>query len=140
MCTVADNKQLPIQSVGNVKIGINHNGKEDTVLVTNVLHVPDLTTNLFSVSKITQRGHTVIFDKKKCTIYDEDKNILVTATEDHGMYKLNKFKNHVNIVNTTTSNYEIWHRRLGHPNHDALIKMKNKLLEGIKVDATSQNV
>jgi len=105
MYTVADNKQLSIKSV--VQIEINQNGKEDTVLVTNVLHVPDLTTNLLSVSKITQRGRTVIFDKKKCTIYDEDKNILATATEDHGMYKLNKFQNHVNVANTTTSNYEI---------------------------------
>jgi len=140
MCTVADNKQLPIKSIGNVQIGINQNGKEDTVLVTNVLHVPDLTTNLLSVSKITQRGHTVVFDKEKCTIYDEDKNIVATATEDHGMYKLNKSKNHVNIANTITSNYEIWHRRLGHPSHNALIKMKDELLEGIKVDAISQNV
>jgi len=139
MCTVAD-KQLSIKSIGNVQIGINQNGKEDTVLVTNVLHVPDLTTNLLSVSKITQRGLTVVFEKEKCTIYDEDKNIVATATEDHGMYKLNKSKNHVNIANTTASNYEIWHRRLGHPSHNALIKMKDELLEGIKVDAISQNV
>jgi len=52
----------------------------------------------------------------------------------------NKSKNHINITNTSTSNYEVWHRRLGHPSHDALIKMKDKLLEGVKVDATSQNV
>lgn len=54
MCTVADNQQLRIESVGNVEIDINQNDKEDTVLVTNVLHVPDLPANLLSVSKITR--------------------------------------------------------------------------------------
>lgn len=54
MYTVADNQQLRIELVGNVEIDINQNGKEDTVLMTNVLHVPDLSANLLSVSKITR--------------------------------------------------------------------------------------
>ncbi len=34
----------------------------------NVLHVPDLATNLFSVWAMTARGNTVKFGKEKCWI------------------------------------------------------------------------
>ncbi|KAJ8887620.1 hypothetical protein PR048_013837 [Dryococelus australis] len=37
-------------------------------------------SNLLSVSKIAEKGHCVVFDHKKCTIYSED-NIVATATQ-----------------------------------------------------------
>lgn len=136
---VADNQQLSIESVGNVEIGIDRYGKEHTVLLTNVLHVPDVSTNLFPMNKITKRGHTVIFDKYKRTILNQDKNIVAIAVENNGMYGiLDRCKNRINAV--MTLNYETWQHRLEHPSHDTLMKISAKLVKSIKIDTNSRNV
>jgi hypothetical protein len=35
------------------------------VSLNNVLHVPDLSSNLLSVTQVTNKGYTVVFDKEK---------------------------------------------------------------------------
>lgn len=138
MCTIADNQKLHVESVGNTQIEIDNNGKNDAVLITDVLHVPKLSTNLLSVSRIAQQGYMVVFDRKKCTIFDEERNAIATASEDHGMYKLDRPIHRIHAVGTTTD-YETWHRRLGHPCHNVLMRMRNTVLKDININEANRN-
>jgi len=41
--------------------------------IHNILYVPGVKTNLFSVGKLIDAGYRVLFESKTCTIYDKDK-------------------------------------------------------------------
>ena len=57
------NDQVQYDGVGDIQITVpdGRNGKR--ARLTQALHVPDLRTNLMSVSKITDQGHEVTFRK-----------------------------------------------------------------------------
>ena len=61
--------------------------------VLNVLHVPNLSTNLLSVSTLAEKGCMVLFDKNQCRIFlnSDVKTFRVptaTASNENGLYKL----------------------------------------------------
>ena len=69
--TIADKSTMSGVGVGNVDVDIVCDNKSVEKTVTDVLHVPDCTANLLSVSKIAEKGKILIFDDKKCYIYDK---------------------------------------------------------------------
>jgi hypothetical protein len=76
---------------GSVKIS-DTTGK--IKVVTDVLYVPGIHTNLFSVGKFTDLGYRVIFNKRKCYILDKEQpsNIYLQAVRDY-RNKLYKIEN-----------------------------------------------
>ena len=91
----------------------------DSMVLEDVLHLPDFAVNLCSVSKVTKDGYTITFEEKHCTVTKE------------GLYVLQVRKEGLYIIQDAAliSNEEIgslWHRWLGHL-HMADIKS----LEGI---------
>lgn len=58
----------------------------------DVLYIPELSTNLLSVSRITDRGHTVIFRKSTCEVYDQSNKLVVSGVKVSGLYKLDDHK------------------------------------------------
>ncbi|KAG5878922.1 hypothetical protein JTB14_034431 [Gonioctena quinquepunctata] len=65
-----------IEGIGEISVPVS---EEKSLLLRNTLHVPDLRTNLMSVSKITDRGHEVHFKKKEALILSENKGIVAVA-------------------------------------------------------------
>ncbi|CAG4914890.1 unnamed protein product [Colias eurytheme] len=63
----------------NLKLGIK--------TISEVYHVPNLATNLLSVSALTRKGFKVIFDKKCCKIFNGNK-LAATAVHKNGVYQL----------------------------------------------------
>ena len=59
-------------------------------ILREVLYVPQLPTNLFSVSKAATRGLTVTFDGKACTIKRSsgDRATVALGVKEHNLYKL----------------------------------------------------
>lgn len=54
---VANNKSLTVESSGKIRLYVhNERGQQNKVLFTNVLYVPELATNLLSVSQIIKNG------------------------------------------------------------------------------------
>ena len=51
------------------------------VYLQEVLYVPDLQGNLFSVNKTINLGNKVAFDKSGCTIKDKRDQIITIATK-----------------------------------------------------------
>ncbi|KAK4407355.1 hypothetical protein Sango_0316500 [Sesamum angolense] len=74
----------------NVKLGDNHivkvegkgsvviNTKKGTRIINDVMYIPNLRTNLFSVGQMMEKGYTLHFGGDSCTIYDnKDKTLKI---------------------------------------------------------------
>lgn len=109
------------QSIKSVARGTVHlELEEGPIQVKDVWMVPDLTTNLLSIGKICAKNMTVLFKFDGCEVRDEVGDIVVTGTQENGMYKLNTKKSEkVFLMN----NSSLWHRRLGHLNQQYMSKL-----------------
>ncbi|XP_053957838.1 uncharacterized protein LOC128862996 [Anastrepha ludens] len=69
--SLANSDTANIAGIGNVRVVINEEGKEAPIKFEQVMYVPDLRTNLLSVSKITEKGFEVIFKRDKALIIEK---------------------------------------------------------------------
>lgn len=90
--TTSNNNELISNAIGRVNLNIMIDKKEEDVEVNDVLYVPEITTNLLSVSKIVKKGHTVTFNTNGCKITDNQGYTIATASEEEGIYKLDQIK------------------------------------------------
>ena len=103
--------------------------------------VPDLRTNLLSVSKITDRGSTVIFDKKEARIVDKYGFTQLRAIRENGLYYLTEEQERCKTATNLRKNQkkywssmESWHSRMGHLNIKDLLKgRQSEVISGIKI-------
>lgn len=95
--------------------------KERKCTLNDVLLVPDLAYNLFSVFRATMAGKWTEFTKSGCSIRDEKDNQLVAQGYREGsLYYLNHQEAPAQ-ANAAVST-EIWHRRFGHLGTQSLIQ------------------
>ena len=124
--TVANNEKLSIMGIGDVNQRVGSNGKFYDLKLTNVQYVPNICTNLISVSQMEKKGHEIIFNKNGCRIVDEKKNIIATGSLIDNMFKLDTVSSELaNVAKSSEQNCMTWHRRLGH----ASLKKMNLLLQ-----------
>jgi len=126
------NLSSPIKGSGHVELNL----VQGNISLPNVLYVPDLTSNLLSVSKITDKGYTVVFRKHDAVITNTNDEIILKANKTNGLYYVNEaheVKFDTNVENQQVCNkteiYD-WHSKLGHLNVKSLMKAK-ETLQGI---------
>ena len=114
---IADGSLSPIAGIGTVKIN-------STLALKSVLHVPNLSCNLLSVSKICKDCDCkVIFSQNHCEFQDQSSGKRIgNASEYEGLYYFGEGTDEIKQVNTVsweTSSRQnqviLWHYRLGHP-------------------------
>ncbi|KAK9752604.1 methyltransferase (DUF5641) [Popillia japonica] len=144
--TVANNNKVPVVCTGDIDIKTEVNDKQFDIVIRDALCVPNLTTNLLSVSQLIKKGNRVIFTEKDCQIYnsvgeliataDLQENVyklnielIATADLQENVYKLNIIKPETNKCFLATAN--MWHRRLGHVNYADLRKMNDGVVQGL---------
>ncbi|KAL4324473.1 hypothetical protein GQ457_11G021190 [Hibiscus cannabinus] len=129
--TVGNGMSLPILHVGN---GNLHSSSRPLHL-HNVLHVPSVTKNLISVSKLARDNNIFLeFHAKSCLARDEDtRAMLLTGDVVDGLYRFSSSVSllsacskqpvvEANVAVKSDSLYTLWHRRLGHPAHESLVQ------------------
>lgn len=89
---VANNAKMKVISTGKVLMNVDCEGEVKTIPVNNVLHVPDLSVNLLSVSQIVLNDYTVVFDKFGCRIYDSNNKLHSTGRHVNNSFVLNSVK------------------------------------------------
>lgn len=141
---VANNNSMQCLGKGDLSILSHKNVKCN---LTDVLYVPNLASNLLSISKITEKGHVVIFNSKDCKIMNSDGNCIATGEKVGGLFILKGsvcqvaeicsqvMKEHSaslqERVQRATSATEaavptrLWHRRLGHLSMKGMCSLKN---------------
>ncbi|RWR98872.1 retrovirus-related Pol polyprotein from transposon TNT 1-94-like protein, partial [Dinothrombium tinctorium] len=138
--TLADNRIVKAIGVGDIHLIFKTKAGFAKVLMKEVLFVPELGNNLFSVSKVASLGFEVIFGDKNCRIKRGNK-LLVEGFRKGGLYLLNCEINYASIASDNIS-IEIWHHRLGHISKDTIRHMMtNKMVDGLSYsDITKDTV
>ncbi|CAL5381550.1 unnamed protein product [Camellia sinensis] len=103
-----------------------------TKLITDVLYVPRIDQNLLSVGQLLEKGYKLLFEDKKCMIRDVDGREVCTIKMRGKCFSLDPMKEEQTAYQVSMNTTEIWHKRLGHFHHGALIYMqKNQLVQGL---------
>ncbi|KPJ19636.1 Retrovirus-related Pol polyprotein from transposon TNT 1-94 [Papilio machaon] len=130
---VANDKSLNVKCSGQVTLNVSdQRGQHRKVLFQNVLCVPELATNLISVSQIIRNGGQVKFNSKGCVILNKNNNVVATAILVNNMYQLNMYSEHAYISDVDENDPYLWHQRMGHLNFNDLNKIIENT-EGMKV-------
>ena len=137
---LANNLRTSIDSVGDIQITFpdGRNGKRATL--TQAVHVPDLRTNLMSVSKITDQGHEVTFKKNVASVKNKKQEILALVARKGDLYFVQENSEKAYIAERyKNSKLMTWHERLGHLNERNLKQMFEKeAVIGMKLSKTEQ--
>ena len=92
--------------------------------MTDVLYVPNLTNNLFSVYAATSKGNTVSFRHNDWWIQNKNRKVICTGASLGKLYKLDCEMQQLSAENATiakepvhsTSKIDLWCQRLAHVN------------------------
>ena len=137
-------KELDKTIISKVKIGngefISVKGKGTVAIesitglkyITDVLYVPNIDQNLFSVGQLIEKGFKVIFEDKWCMIKDAKGRDVFKVKMRAKSFALNLMEDEQIAFSSTVSKAELWHRRLGHFHHVELLYMqKHNLVKGV---------
>ena len=136
--TLGDGHMLEATAEGSVTLEmLLPDGNSQKCTLKNVLYVPKLSYNLFSVSKASEAGKTAKFDNSGCEILNKDKRVIAFATRVGNLYYLEfcRKPQQLNVVGKE-SKERLWHRRYGHLGEQSLRKIARKEL----VDKFDYNV
>ncbi|EZA50699.1 Copia protein [Ooceraea biroi] len=103
--------------------------------IEDVLYVPKLRKNLFSVGVCTLKGFEVKFLNDRVLIVKNNKTVAVGAKQANELYRMHfqvKTVENCAEANVSNANFKLWHERLGHVNKKALAHMaKAGLMTGL---------
>lgn len=138
--TVANDKSLPVESSGQLSLDIcDDRGRSNKILFQNVLYVPELATNLLSVSQIVNHGGEVKFNNAGCVILNSHKKIVATAILINNMYRLNLYNVQAYISDVDKQDIYLWHQRMGHLNFSDLKKIEENT-DGVQLSKKTDNL
>ena len=133
---IGDGRELAVVGEGSVEMYTRVDGRDEKIILEDALHVPELTTNLLSATRMIEHGASVSLRKDKSVVSKTGRD-LIWATQDRNLYKVRatvKARPQSHIAEKKAS-AEIWHRRLGHLGYDNLIKMqKQGMVHGLDVN------
>ncbi|CAN1291834.1 Retrovirus-related Pol polyprotein from transposon RE1 [Linum perenne] len=113
LITLPTGQQVRATHIGTVQIA-------DDLTLHNVLHVPDFTFNLISVSKLTsQKPLSLIFYSTHCDLQNTMRGTMIGSAKlckELYQWKSCKPVSHVASAHSQQVFY-LWHHRLGHVSH-----------------------
>ena len=132
---------------GTVILNVYANDSTSSELtLQNVLFVPKLNNNFFSVSAATAQGNSLVFERSCCWVYDRKKELVAKGESKSKMFILRADtqvrveKQAINAACTASSEDEmtatmdLWHRRLGHCGAGRLVHAVRKgLIRGVNL-------
>lgn len=134
-----DNQPLVVKGKGDIKTQVTIGADVHYGILQDVLYVPGIGVNLFSIGKATDCGITAVFEKQSVKMYRGNNLELIGTRADKDLYQLN-FKalspegSHSKTASSTVPgtisvafpaiSLDIWHRRFGHAHHAVIKKME----------------
>ena len=110
-----DGRRVPASLIGDVNLS-------DHLILKNVVYVPQLSCNLISVAQMVDDSKcTFRFTDALCAIQDQLSGNLIGGGERRdGLYYFRRLPHIQLITGPALGNFDLWHRRLGHPSDKAL--------------------
>lgn len=121
----ANNQKLDVLKKGTVSINVTNGKNTENINVQDVLYIPELTTNLLSEGKITEK---VTFQKEDCAIFDRRGNIIAKGHQRDGVYQLENLEQ---AMVAMIEEDQLWHCRLDHLNQKSMTILKTNQTSGL---------
>ena len=136
--SLGDGRVLEATSRGTVRLLMRlPGGKVKRCMLQDVLHVPDLSYNLVSVSKASEMGKVTEFNQSDCRIRNSGGEVVAMATRCGSLYFLDCQA--CEQANVAGSREDLWHRRYGHLGSDGLRRLaEERLVDGFDFDSQKQ--
>lgn len=114
---IANSDIMLCKGIGTIDIQTKVGNQWKEVSMKNVLYVPELGRNLFSLSAVTKAGASVVLTTDTCKIYKEKK--IVAEGEKVGELFMMRFRvphpeAYVSERKQPSAYFRLWHERLGH--------------------------
>jgi len=120
--------------IGRVSVNMLCEGTVKRYILSDVLFVPNLVNNFFSVTAATLKGHTVTFKGKQC-FFHRDGKLIATGNRVNRLWYIDCAPEDVcaNLKDIQdVSKLTLWHQRLGHVNEKRLkTAVKKQLIVGV---------
>jgi hypothetical protein len=137
---MADDRIIKAEGEGIIQVNLETDGGTYSGHFQDVLYVPELEGNLLSVSKIASKGRKIIFSEKDCQVIDKNGEVSAKGLNVGGLYKLSAKVIPPSQVkaakaSSSKSDLELWHRRFGHLNEQAIKSLHSKgLVKGLDIE------
>lgn len=128
--TLGDGHSLGATGKGDVTLMMNMADGKSKCTLRDVLYVPNLAYNLFSVSKATEAGKSTEFDKTGCSVREgAGGRLIASGYRRRNLYYLDQGRepHHAHTASVVT-----WHRRFGHLGDQSLRKVE-KMVHGLRM-------
>ncbi|UYV60728.1 hypothetical protein LAZ67_1002045 [Cordylochernes scorpioides] len=132
---LGDGKKIYANGKGNIDILSYVDSQEINATLLDVLYIPELETNLFSISTATKHGLTLICKGNRIKLTKNSK-VLVTGIKDNSnLYRIFIKAKQSSQTHVAQLSLDIWHQRMGHVNPIKLTQMfeNNVFEENIKI-------
>ena len=140
MVTIGDGRSLKATGTGNVVLWMNsgRDGRQVELTLHDVLLVPGLARNLFSVSKAAKMGKTLDFTEHECLVKEVRSNrVVARGYRKGGLYYLCL---HSAQPSAHLASAELWHRRFGHLGKQSLAQLeRHGMVRGLVSTPSSPN-
>ena len=125
---LGDGRNVKAAGEGTVKLKVHcADGKEVTLKLHRVLHVPEMSVNLLSVKDVTDQGFRLMFTENCCQIQTEHGKLVAEGVKRGNLYLFDgKSECTGNVGEAHVANVtdrELWHYCLGHISDMGLDKL-----------------
>lgn len=134
---LGDNKECNIIGEGTIIVTRYANGEWTRARIENVLYVPQIKRNLFSVGVCTSKGYKVVF-RDDSVVFRKGSEVMACGIKQNNeiyrlLFKVSCVKSDCE-VNVSSVDLQTWHERLGHLNDRKLRELiKKGLVDESKV-------
>ena len=121
---IADDKVLSATGTGTIVINEQLHGQTLERELQNVLLVPELRRNLFSIVAINDKNYSFHAYKNHCEIRDSSGRLSSRGVRHKGLFKMLfdiKIPAQCNVVESKQNSLKLWHERMGHINVKAIV-------------------
>jgi transposase InsO family protein len=127
---------------GNVRLNTTIDGRTFNIELKDVLHSPDLSNNLISISRLDDAGCAARFGSGKVTFEDPKGNVFAKGTKLGRLYLMDVKTSAVTSTAqahvAVAHGWDDWHRIFGHLNMRSLKMLKDKeMVNGLQIDPKS---
>lgn len=138
---VGDGRALTAVGKGDVVLDVVlPNSESKSCTLHDVLYVPELSYNLVSVAKVSQKGKIVKFTKNACYVLNKH-NMIAKAAKVGSLYQLNcrPRQESAHIAMKSELKEDVWHRRYGHLGVGSLQRLaREQLTDGFDFDVSHE--
>lgn len=137
---LADERTVQAVGKGNIALKVHWNGSSRMCHFLEVLHVPDLERNLFSVSKAVKQGARVEFRADECWVKMSEGQVALKGEHQDGLYLIKGevvHQIHAKSAWTTgKASFDVWHQRYGHLNDQSIKALHKGLVKGLDISGS----